>query len=791
MLGDCWVQVEPRACIPSLMAKQTSRGAEGTGDATANGDSPAIRYHAEGRPGKIEVIPTKPLASQRDLSHAYTPGVAEACLAIAESPEEAFRLTARGNLVAVVTNGSAVLGLGNIGALAGKPVMEGKANLFKRFADIDVFDIELDCKSADELVSTIKAMAPTFGGINLEDIKAPECFEVEERLQEQLDIPIFHDDQHGTAIISSAALMNAFKLTNRVPNQTQVVFSGAGAAAVACARMYAALGVPTKNIRMYDLNGPLRTSRADLGEAQRAFAKQDMPPTLADALATADVFIGLSAGNLVTPEMVRRMRPDPIVFALANPVPEISYPDAKNAREDVIVATGRSDFPNQVNNVLGFPFVFRGALDCRARKVTGKMMLAAAEALAQLAREDVPDRVLRAYGIERLKFGRDYLIPKPFDPRALLRVAPAVARVAAEEGVARKPIADLEAYRRSLVRLVQRARGFLAPLVDSCRALDKPIRVALPSGYEPAILRAARMLVEEQVCIPVLLGSPRRIRETADLHGISVDGMEIESVGDSPRIAQLAERLWRKRERKGMTQAAAEMLLKNHAWFGSMLVDAGLVDGMVGGYGRAYKETLTPALSVLGVAEGSRLVSGAYAMLFKNRKLFFGDCTVNIQPNARELAEIALNTARLAEMFGETPRVALLSYSDFGEHHQDPSVQTVREAVEIIRQTRPELIVDGEMQADTAINSTKREDFPFNLIKQNANVLIFPNLTAGNIAYKLLLELAEAEALGPLVVGLGGPASVIPLGATEADIFNLATYTVLQAAELRRSESEI
>jgi malate dehydrogenase (oxaloacetate-decarboxylating)(NADP+) len=737
----------------------------------------ALNYHEGERPGKIEVIPTKPLLTQRDLSLAYTPGVAAACRAIHADPNAAFRYTARGNLVAVVTNGTAVLGLGDIGPLAGKPVMEGKANLFKKFADIDVFDIELTSRTVDEIVTVVKAMAPTFGGINLEDIKAPECFEVERRLQEELDIPVFHDDQHGTAIISAAALLNAVALTDREMSELRIVFSGAGAAAIACARLYVSLGADRTKIRLFDSKGLVTKSRADLPPEKEIFAADGPAISLADALDGAHVFVGLSVANVLTPTMLQRMATRPIVFAMANPDPEIPYAVAKAARPDAIVATGRSDHPNQVNNVLGFPFVFRGALDCRARKITEEMKVAATRALAALAKEDVPDQVLRAYGVPRLEFGPDYIIPKPFDPRVLLYVAPAVAEAAAASGVAREPIANIEVYRESLFRLVQRARGLIGPLVRRARA-NAPRRIVFPAGSNPYVLRAAHQLAADAICTPILVGAEARIREQAAASRVDLRGITIADPDTSDGFDAMAVALWEMRQRKGVTRTAARAMLRDPLYYAAMMVRQGLAEGMVGGPGRPYKHTLKPALSVLGTAPGIGAVSGAYAMIFKDRWIFLGDCTVNVHPDAERLAEIALNTARVAETFGQRPRVALLSYSDFGEHRGDPEVDKVRDAVALVRARRPDLEIDGEMQADTAVHPQKVKDgFPFCLLSGPANVLVFPDLTSGNIAYKLLEHLAAAEALGPLLVGVGAPVNVVSVDGGVTEIVNVATYT--------------
>ncbi len=750
--------------------------------------SSSLIYHEQGRPGKLEVVPSKPLATQRDLAKAYTPGVADACRAIERDPNDAYRYTVKGNLVAVVTNGSAVLGLGNIGPLAGKPVMEGKANLFKKFADIDVFDIELDATSVDEMVAAVRAIAPTFGGINLEDIRAPECFEVERRLREELDIPVFHDDQHGTAIICSAALLNALALTDRVLDRAKVVFSGAGAAAVACAQLFVALGVRRENLVLFDVHGVVSRDRADLAPAQAALATERYPLSLTEALRGSDVFVGLSVGDVLTSEMLQGMNERPIIFAMANPTPEIDYDEARRARPDAIVATGRSDHPNQVNNVLGFPFIFRGALDCRARAITQPMIIAAARALAELARQDVPDKVLRAYGLERLRFGPEYIIPKPFDPRVLTEVAPAVARAAAADGMARTPIEDYEAYQETLHRFVERSRGIMQPLFRRARNAGIKPRIAFTDGRNPQILRAAQICLDEGLCQPVLIGSPQRIRSVASEVKVDLDAMEIQDPTSAPRSVELAQALWELRQRKGMTLGMARALLRQSTWYALMLVRSGLAEGMVGGLRGPYKETMGPAIKVLGLRQGARVISGVYAMLFRERRIFFGDCTVNIEPDAETLAEIAINTARTAETFGDTPRVAMLSYSDFGEHYRDAKVQAVREAIEIVHKRWPELQIDGEMQADTAIDAEKmRSTFPFGALEGPANVLVFPELTSGNIAYKLLLKLTDAEALGPLVVGMAHPVGAIPVGATVTEIVNIAAYTVVQAIDRRRA----
>ena len=742
----------------------------------------ALDYHSKGRSGKLQVIPTKPLLTQRDLALAYSPGVAEPCREIHRNPDDAYEYTAKGNLVAVVSNGTAVLGLGNIGPLAGKPVMEGKANLFKKFADIDVFDIELDAKTPEEVIAAVKAIAPTFGGINLEDIRAPDCFIIERTLREMLDIPVFHDDQHGTAIIAAAALLNAADITNRKLEDIKMVFSGAGAAAVATAKLCVSLGCRHENIWMYDSKGLVYKGRTiAMFPEKEEFAQDHEPIPVSEALVDADVFIGLSVGGLLKPEMVQKMATKPIIFAMANPDPEIGYDEAKAAVPDAIVATGRSDFPNQVNNVLGFPFVFRGALDCRARAINEEMKMAAVRALAELARQDVPDVVLTAYDQEDISFGSEYLIPKPFDPRVLLWVAPAVARAAEESGVARRPIQDYDTYREHLEKMIERSREIIRPMMN--RARYNPRRVILPDGTNPRILRAAQLMVDERLCQPVLLGPEWKIQHRARAHNVDMTGIEVVEVGDkdSEEFDRYARELWELRQRKGLTMQAARQLLRNHTVYGCMMLREGSADGLLGGLATPYADTIRPALQILERAEGVKVISGAYAMLFEDRRVFFGDCTVNICPDAATLAQIAINTAQVARTFGEEPRVAMLSYSDFGENRGAEGVARVREALAIVRRLAPDLQIDGEMQADTAINPDKAAaDFPFSVIAGKANVLIFPDLSSGNIAYKLLRDLGGATALGPIISGLARPVNALPLGSKVADIVNMATITVNQ-----------
>ena len=745
----------------------------------------ALRYHARDRRGKLEVVPTKPLLTQRDLTLAYSPGVAEPCRVIAKNPDAVYDYTAKGNLVAVVSNGTAVLGLGNIGPEAGKPVMEGKANLFKKFADIDVFDIELDAPTADDVIAAVKAMAPTFGGINLEDIWAPDCFRIEQELKEALDIPVFHDDQHGTAIIAGAALRNACAITKRKMEDIRIVFSGAGAAAIATARLFVSMGVQQGNIWMLDSKGLVYEGRTEaMFPEKAAFAQPGGPKKLHEVLPGADVFIGLSVGGILTGEMLQTMAPEPIVFAMANPDPEITYEEARAACPDAIIATGRSDYPNQVNNVLGFPFLFRGALDCRSRNINEAMKVAAVDALASLARQDVPDSVLTAYGLQKLSFGRDYLIPKPFDPRVLLWVAPEVARAAELSGDARAPIADYDAYRQKLERMTERSKEIVRPLMT--RARQSPARIVFPDGTNPKVLRATQILVDEGICRPVLLGEEWKIYKRAEQHNLDLRGVEVVDISDDERFAAYAKGYWEARQRKGMTLTGARGSVANPTTYGLMMVQKGDADGLVGGLATPYHTTMRPALQVLGPDSGHKVVSAVYAMLFKERRLYFGDCTVNQEPDAETLAQIAINTAEVAEYFGDTPVVAMLSHSDFGESKLD-KVAKVREAVKIVQSLRPDLVLDGEMQADTAVNPVKaEEDFPFSPVAGRANVLIFPDLTSGNITYKLLRELGGATALGPIVVGLGAPVNVLAMGATVSDIVNMAAITVNQVQTQRR-----
>jgi len=743
----------------------------------------ALDYHSKGRPGKIEVVNTKPTETQRDLSLAYTPGVAEPCREIAKAPETANLYTARGNLVAVVTNGSAVLGLGNIGPLAGKPVMEGKGVLFKRFADIDVFDIELDTDNVEEFINAVRLMEPTFGGINLEDIKAPECFEIERRLVESMDIPVFHDDQHGTAIISAAALINAVELAGKKMEDIKMVISGAGAAAISCARHYQNFGLKKENIIMCDSRGPIYEGRTDgINEFKKEFMVKTDARTLADAMVGADVFIGLSMGGLVSKEMVKSMADNPIVFAMANPDPEISYEDAMDARSDVIMATGRSVKPNQVNNVLGFPFIFRGALDVHARAINTEMKIAATRALAELAHQDVPDSVTQAYATSSLMFGRDYIIPKPLDQRVLPYVASAVAKAAMDSGVARKTI-DIEAYKDELESRLGRSRALMMRIIHKAR--QAPKKIVFPEGECDKIIRASQQIVAEGIARPVLLGDEAFIRSEAERLNVTLENVEILDPARMAPKKEYIHTIYEARQRKGMTRRHAVNLMRRANYYGSMMVKMGDADGLVSGIAQHYADTVRPALQILQTEPGIRRVAGSFILAFKNKVKFLADVTINIEPDAETLAEIALLTAEEARKFGITPRVALLSFSNFGSV-KHPLSQKVKEAVQLIKERDPDLQVDGELHADVAVDTDLlREHFPFSNLQEEANVLIFPDLTSGNIAYKLLSKLANATAIGPILMGIRQPVNLLQYASsTVEDIVNMTAITVLEAQEL-------
>ena len=742
------------------------------------GKQEALDFHSRGRKGKIEVVATKPCRTQEDLSLAYTPGVAEPCLEIEQDPLKVYDYTAKGNLVAVVSNGTAVLGLGNIGPLAGKPVMEGKGVLFKRFADIDVFDIELDAPDVDGFVDTVRRMAPTFGGINLEDVKSPECFEIEDRLKKLLDIPVFHDDQHGTAIISAAAFLNALKIAGKKIEDVKVVFAGAGAAAIACANLYVSYGVRPKNLRLCDRSGVIYKGRKEgMNPYKEKFAVETAERTLAEALVGADAFIGVSAKGVVTGDMLRQMKESPIVFAMANPDPEITPEDAMIARPDVIMATGRSDYPNQVNNVLGFPYIFRGALDVRAREINEAMKRAASEALAALAMEDVPDSVLKAYGGQSFRFGRDYLIPKPFDYRVLFWVAPAVARAAMETGVARVQI-DLDAYRRKLEILLSRTREVMRGVRERARA--GPKRIVFPEGEHPKILRAAKILAEAGLCRPILIARQDQVGARIKELGIPAGKIEFVEISKFPRLEEYANRLETLRRRRGMTKEDARREVTHRNVFGSLMVEMGEADGLISGLTQSYSDTIRPALQIVGVATGVKRVCGLYILILKDRVFFFADTTVNINPSAEDLAEIALLSSEAARRFGFEPRVAMISFSNFGSNRH-PRADRVRDAVDIVKKLRPDLPIDGEMQADTAVMPEFLEDtFPWATVRK-PNVLIFPDLESANAAYKLVWRLANAEAVGPVLMGMRKPVHVLQRGVEVTDIVNMAAIAVVDA----------
>ena len=741
----------------------------------------ALDYHSQGRKGKIEVVATKPCSTARDLSLAYSPGVAEPCLAIEKDPELAYEYTAKGNLVAVISNGTAVLGLGNIGALAGKPVMEGKGVLFKRFADIDVFDIEVDELDIDRFCQVVKALEPTFGGVNLEDIKAPECFEIETRLKKEMNIPVFHDDQHGTAIISTAALMNACDIVKKNMGDMKVVFSGAGASAIACANMMINAGVKLENLWLCDTKGLVYTGRKEGNNIYKdRFAKPSEWRTLADTIKDADVFVGCSSKGALTPEMLLSMAKNPIVFALANPDPEIDYPTAIATRKDIILATGRSDYPNQVNNVLGFPFIFRGALDVRASEINEPMKLAAAQALAALAREEVPDSVSRAYSGQKFTFGPEYIIPKPFDPRVLLWVAPAVAKAAMDSGVARQPIADMKAYIERLEGLQGRSKDVIRSVVN--RAKENPKRVVFPEGDHPLILQAVSQMVDEGICVPILLGNPEKVKAVAADHGIDLAGVEVLDPTTVPWRQEAEDEYWKIRNRRGVTKFEAHRKVKERIYFGALMCRLGKADGLIAGLTSYYPDTIRPCLEVIGTRKGVKRVCGVYTMVLKNRVLFFSDTTMNIEPNSEELAEIALLTADLVkDTFNMEPKVAMLSFSSFGsvEH---PLVRKVQKATELVKARRPELKCDGEMQADTALGADiLAENYPWVDLPGGANVLIFPDLTSGNIGYKLVQRLAGAEVIGPITCGMAAPVHVLQRHSDLNDIIHLTALTVVEA----------
>ncbi len=779
----------------------------------------ALEYHSGtmipagaglARPGKLEIVSSKSVVTQRDLSLAYSPGVAEPCKAIFKDPELAYTYTTKGNLVGVITNGTAVLGLGNIGALAGKPVMEGKAVLFKKFADIDCFDIEVNTENVDSFCETVANLEPTFGGINLEDIKAPECFEIERRLREKLKIPVFHDDQHGTAIISGAALLNALDISGRKIEDTRVVFCGGGAASIACARFWLSLGVRKENCVMTDRFGVIRADRKEeINSYQAEFSivkswHAKTPSTVAESMVGADVFMGCSVGNIISPEMLKVMRPDCIVFAMANPDPEISYELATEVRSDMIFATGRSDYPNQVNNLLGFPFIFRGALDVRAESINEEMKIAAARALAKLAKEDIPESVIQAYGGLPIRYGREYIIPKPFDPRVLLWVAPAVAQAAIDSKVAHKemPGGSVEAYRGRLEKLLGKTRSVMRDIrsriefadESSSRMIDpraakgersfiRRISMVLPEGTSDKILKAAEIMVEENICHPILLGDPDEIQSICKkLHLEAVLGdAEFIRPSRSPLLEEYSQQLWELRKRKGFTPALAAQLMKDPLYFGAMHVKTGRADTWLAGVTRSYPETIRPSLHVIG-SKGGQRVAGVYMLIWKDRVLFLADTTVNFDPAAEDLADIAINTSNVAQSLGFEPKVAMISFSNFGSNDHPDAIK-VREATRIVQRRRPDLLVDGEMQADTAVNpQLLQERYPFSRLRDTgANVLIMPNLAAANVAYKLLGQLGGAETVGPILIGMNQPVHVLQINSQPMEIVNMGIIAVLDA----------
>lgn len=745
----------------------------------SNAKEEALRYHSEGRKGKIEVVATKPCFTSRELSLAYSPGVAEPCREIENNDDDVYKYTAKGNLVAVVSNGTAVLGLGDIGPHAGKPVMEGKGVLFKRFADIDVFDIELKTKDPKELIRAVQLMEPTFGGINLEDIKAPECFEIEEELKKTMNIPVFHDDQHGTAIISCAALINAAEITGKKLVDIRLVVSGAGASAVACCNIYILAGIKRENIAMFDSKGHIHKGRKDLNNFKEAFATEKAYSSLEDGMTGADVFIGLSKGGVVSKDMVKLMADDPIVFAMANPDPEITYEDAVDARKDVIMATGRSDYPNQVNNVLGFPFIFRGALDVRATAINEEMKMAAVKALAGLAKVTVPEVVISAYGGQEFAFGREYIIPKPFDPRVLWTVAPAVAKAAIDSGVARIKIENWDVYKEELKERLGFSKEVIRLMIHKAR--KHPKKVVYPEGEEEKIIRAAHSVFTDHIGKPVLVGRADIIKNKIEELEYKIEDFEIRDPRTCEKCEEFANQFYLVRQRKGATLAGSRKLLKQPNYYAAMMVQTGDADVMVGGLTTHYPETIRPALQCVGIKDGLGIAAGLYIVIIKSKVYFFADTTVNIEPTSDQLAEIAMMSADTVKEFDIEPKVAMLSFSNFGSSSH-PQSNKVKKAVEIIKERRPDIMADGEMQADTAVvPSILEEEFPFANLKGGANVLIFPDLNSGNIAYKLMARLTDATVIGPVLMGIKKPIHVLQRGATVDDIINMTAIAVVEA----------
>ncbi|RFZ95680.1 NADP-dependent malic enzyme [Mucilaginibacter conchicola] len=742
----------------------------------------ALNYHAKGRPGKIQVVPTKPTNSQRDLTLAYSPGVAEPCREIANNVDDVYKYTAKGNLVAVISNGTAVLGLGNIGPEASKPVMEGKGLLFKIYADIDVFDLEVNAKSVDDFVNIVKALEPTFGGVNLEDISAPTCFEIERRLKAEMNIPVMHDDQHGTAIISGAALMNACEIQGKKLEKIKLVVNGAGAAAVSCTKMYLSLGVKKENLVMFDINGLITPDRTDLDDIRLEFAtsRKDIT-TLAEAMKGADVFIGLSAGNVVTADMLMGMAKNPVVFAMANPEPEINYDVATAARKDIIMATGRSDYPNQVNNVLGFPYIFRGALDVRATAINEEMKIAAVKAIAEMAKKPVPEAVNLAYNLTNLKFGKDYIIPKPMDQRLITEVSSAVAKAAIESGVARKVITDWDAYNEELMSRLGSNNKLLRDMTNQAKQDPKRIVFAEADNYK--ILRAAQIVKEDKIATPILLGNEARIREIMRETEIDLGDVEIiDTKKETPRSEEYTQFLFKKRQRRGMTMFEAKKMITDRNYYGACMVEFGEADALISGLTKNYASTVKPALQIIGIEEGISRVAGMYLMITQKGPFFFGDTTVNINPTAQELVDITVLIEKSVAQLNIQPRVAILSYSNFGSNDGELPEKT-REAVKILHEKYPDMIVDGEMQANFALNPALLADnFPFSTLNgKPANTLIFPTLESGNIAYKLMQEIGGAEAVGPILLGLKKPVHVLQLGSSVREIVNMVTIAVIDA----------
>jgi malate dehydrogenase (oxaloacetate-decarboxylating)(NADP+) len=758
---------------------------------TPNRKQDALNYHSKGRPGKIQVVPTKPTNSQRDLTMAYSPGVAEPCLQIAENVDDVYKYTAKGNLVAVISNGTAVLGLGNIGPEASKPVMEGKGLLFKIYADIDVFDLELNAMDVDHFVSIVKALEPTFGGVNLEDISAPTCFEIERRLKAEMNIPVMHDDQHGTAIISGAALLNACEIQGKKLDKIKMVVNGAGAAAVSCSKMYLELGVKRENLVMCDINGLLTPDRAELDDIRLNFATQRKDiKTLADAMKGADVFVGLSAGNVVNADMIKSMAKNPVVFAMANPVPEINYDIAKAARKDIIMATGRSDFPNQVNNVLGFPYIFRGALDVRATAINEEMKIAAVHAIAEMAKKPVPEEVNLAYNLTGLKFGREYIIPKPMDQRLITEVSAAVAKAAIESGVARKVITDWDAYAEELRSRLGGNDKLLRNLTS--KAKQDPKRVVFAEADTYKILRAAQIVKDEGIATPILLGNVDKIKQIMRENDLELGDVQILDPREAcDRKEEYAQYLYKKRQRRGITLFEARKMLSDRNYYGACMVQFGEADALISGLTKNYVTTVKPALQIIGTEPGVNRVAGMYMMITPKGPVFFGDTTVNVDPTVQELVDISVLIERSVKQFNVDPRLAVLSYSNFGSNEGDIPEKT-RETVKLLHQNYPDMVVDGDMQANFAMNSELLKDnFPFSTLNgKPANTLIFPNLESGNIAYKLLQELGGAEAVGPILLGLKKPVHVLQLGSSVREIVNMITIAVVDAQEKAKAPAK-